>query len=140
MGQPSQGASGSSGGGGGGGGSGGEDDGEDRDLTFSRLREEVSSVVETEIQSRVSAYEVSDEEYLSVSHQAWARFLSCASQYHQSGVSPLGLVCDGPTGLVCLIKKAGFSFLRPVDALEQMVISGQGQGMGVSRTYSYYSK
>ena len=49
-------------------------------------------MVETEIQSRVSAYEVSDEEYIAVSNQAWARFLSCAAQYHQSGLSPLGLV------------------------------------------------
>ncbi len=82
-------------------------------------------MVETEIQSRVSAYEVSDEEYIAVSNQAWARFLSCAAQYHQSGLSPLGLVCDGPTGLVCLIKKAGYSFLRPVDAMEQMGLNSR---------------
>ena len=93
-------------------------------LSFSRLREEVSSAVETEVRARVSAYEVSDEEYTRVSRQAWARFFLCAAQYHQSGLAPLGLVYDGPTGLTCIIKKAGISFLRPVDALEQMVVAG----------------
>ncbi len=67
-----------------------------------------------------------------MSHQAWSRFLSCAAQYNQSGLSPLGLVCDGPTGLVCLIKKAGYSFLRPVDALEQCVLNARGQAFPVS--------
>lgn len=89
-----------------------------------RIREDVCSAVENEIRHKVTEYEISDEEYLVVANQAWQRFYSCALQYHQTGLKPLGLVCDHESGLICLIKKMSISFVRPVDALEHLMVLG----------------
>ena len=71
--------------------------------------------------------QVSDEEYVSASCAAWPRFYSCACQYRSAGRQPMGLVLPRlrrrpppPPPLV--------SWLRPVEALEQVVVSG-GQGL-----------
>jgi hypothetical protein len=61
---------------------------------MSRLRDDVCAAVEAEIQNEVIEYEISDEEYLEVSHSAWARMYSVAVQYHQSGLKPMGLIVD----------------------------------------------
>lgn len=89
-----------------------------------RLREEVCAAVEAEIQSQVTEFEISAEDYISLSHSAWSRFYSCALQYHQTGQRPMGLVCDSTSGLIVVIKKDSFSFVRPVDALEHLVLTG----------------
>ena len=53
--------------------------------SIARIREEICSAVEAEIQNEVVEYEISDEEYVEVSNAAWARMYSVALQYHQSG-------------------------------------------------------
>ncbi|XP_040564442.1 nuclear pore complex protein Nup160 [Lepeophtheirus salmonis] len=91
-------------------------------ISIARLREEVCAAVEAEIQNQVTDYEISDEEYIALSHSAWARFYSCATQYHQAGLKPMGLVCDSHSGMVCIVKKSCISFVRSVDALEHLVL------------------
>ena len=95
----------------------------DYSWTISKLKEEVCSAVEFEIQNQVTEYEITDEEHISISHAAWARFYSCAIQYHEAGLKPMGLIVDGYCGLLCIIKKGGISFVRPVDALEHLVLT-----------------
>ncbi len=95
-------------------------------MSLSRLREEVCAAVEGEICNQVSSNEISeisDEEYLEVAHVAWAKFFSCAVQYRQAGLAPLGLIGDDALDTICLVKKSSLSFLRPVDALEQLQLS-----------------
>ena len=91
--------------------------------TVALLKEEICSAVEFEIQNQVSDYEITDEEHISISHAAWARFYSCAIQYHEAGLKPMGLIVDGNSGLLSIIKKAGLSFVRPVDTLEHLVLT-----------------
>jgi nuclear pore complex protein Nup160 len=67
----------------------------DESLTIDKLREDICSAVEVEIQNQVTEYEITDEEHIAISHSAWARFYSCAIQYHESGLTPMGLVIDG---------------------------------------------
>lgn len=58
-------------------------------------------------------YEITDEEHIAISHVAWSKFYSCAIQYHEAGLKPMGLICDGRTGLISIVKKSGHSFIRP---------------------------
>ena len=94
--------------------------------SIARIREEICSAVEAEIQNEVVEYEISDEEYVEVSNAAWARMYSVALQYHQSGLKPMGLMVDavGRSGLVAILKKASVSFVRPLDALEHLSLCG----------------
>ena len=92
-----------------------------------RLRQEVVAAVEGEVQAQLTEYEVSDEEYVATSRQAWARFHSCACQYRTSGLQPQALVASHHSA-VLLIRRELVSWLRPVEALEQVVVTG-GQGV-----------
>ena len=74
-----------------------------------------------------SLKKVSDEEYVAASTAAWARFHSCACQYRTAGLQPMGLVASPTSSSLILIRRELVSWLRPVEALEQVVISG-GQG------------
>ena len=106
-------------------------------LTFARMREEVSLAVENEIQSHVTDYEISDEDYVSVAHQAWAKFYSSTIQYHQAGLKPMGLISDAGSGLVTILKKSAMSFVRPLDALEYLVLSeGDTAGRSADALFS----
>eukprot|EP00095_Tigriopus_kingsejongensis_P000570 snap_masked-scaffold372_size192401-processed-gene-0.15 protein:Tk00570 transcript:snap_masked-scaffold372_size192401-processed-gene-0.15-mRNA-1 annotation:"nuclear pore complex protein nup160-like protein" len=100
------------------------------ELTMDRLRQEIGEAVEAEIQNQVTEAEISDEEYMDVAYTAWNRFYSCAVQYHQAGVEPMGLICDPGSGLITIIKKVGISFVRPLDALEHLVLSGDSSSRG----------
>ena len=66
----------------------------DQAPSIARMRDEICSAVEAEIQNEVVEYEISDEEYVEVSNAAWARMYSVALQYHQSGLKPMGLMVD----------------------------------------------
>lgn len=65
------------------------------DLNMPALRDAVCQAVEAEIQSQVGVEEeIVDEDYIEVAHSAWARFYSCAIQYHLAGQKPMGLIVD----------------------------------------------
>ena len=77
----------------------------DPEPSIARIREEICSAVEAEIQNEVVEYEISDEEYVEVSNAAWSRMYSVALQYHQSGLKPMGLMVDavGRSGKISVI-------------------------------------
>ena len=50
-------------------------------VSWDRLRAEVVSAVECEVQGSLQEYEVTDEDYVLARRAAWARFYSCACQY-----------------------------------------------------------
>ena len=97
-------------------------------LGWERLRNEVTIAVETEIQNSLAEYEVTDEDYVEASKQAWAKFYSCACQYRTAGLQPMGLVEISGSVAVMMIRREMISWLRPVEALEQVVLCG-GQGV-----------
>jgi len=98
-------------------------------VSWDRLRAEVVSAVECEVQGSLAEYEVTDEDYVVVSRAAWARFYSCACQYRSAGLQPMGLVDSKDTTAVMLIRRELITWLRPVEALEQVVVTG---GIGVT--------
>lgn len=88
------------------------------------LRQRVTVAVEAEIQSEVSEYELSDEEYLEVADRCWSRLYSCCVQYLQTGMPALGLL-SLPCGTIVVLKKAGMSLLRPMDTLETLMYNSK---------------
>ncbi|XP_078583967.1 nuclear pore complex protein Nup160-like isoform X2 [Branchiostoma floridae x Branchiostoma japonicum] len=96
------------------------------DLSAAVLKEQVSLVVETEIQNAVTEYEVQQEEYYQVQLQSWNKFYMCCTQYHQVAARPLGIYSDEDTAMVCLLKKGAVSFLRPCDGVEHLYLAPQG--------------
>lgn len=60
---------------------------DDPELSVSKLRADFAAAVEAEMSAAASgAEEVSEEEYVALARQAWARLYSCALQYHQAEV------------------------------------------------------
>lgn len=62
----------------------------DPELSIGKLKEDICAAVEAEIQDQVTEYEITDEEFLEISRQAWSRLYSCALQYHQTEQRPHG--------------------------------------------------
>lgn len=90
--------------------------------TIQKLKEDICAAVEVEIQNQINEYEISDEAHIAISHSAWGRFYSCAVQYHETGLVPMGLVVCNTSGLMVLIKKDIYSFVRPLETLEHLVL------------------
>ena len=99
-------------------------------MTLQKLKEDICAAVEVEIQNQISEYEISDEDHIAISHAAWARFYSCAIQYHESGSQPMGLVLCNTSSLLVIIKKESSSFVRPLDTLEHLVLHDRSVSMG----------
>lgn len=101
--------------------------------------------VENEIQSELKEFEVSDEDYLECAYRyytrkqcviytiffyyslyrCWAKFFSCCVQYHIADLKPLGLLLLPSVSGAVLLKKASFSILRPMDALEHLMLCSE---------------
>ena len=103
----------------------------DRDLEllpWERLQTEVVMAVENEIQQSLAEYEVTDDDYVMASRAAWSKFYSCACQYRTAALQPMGLVDLKTSAAVMMIRREMITWLRPVEALEQVVLSG-GDGV-----------
>ncbi|KAF5272220.1 hypothetical protein FQA39_LY01302 [Lamprigera yunnana] len=97
----------------------------DVSLSLSVLKQRVCLAVENEIQSELKEAEVSDEDYLECAYWCWAKFYSCCVQYHVAGLRPLGLLILSSASGVVLLKKSMYSFLRPHDSLEHMLMCSE---------------
>ncbi|XP_015116338.1 nuclear pore complex protein Nup160 homolog [Diachasma alloeum] len=97
------------------------------DVTLSPavLKERVCMAVEAEIQSEVMDYEMTDEDYLEIANRCWWKFYSCVIQYHINGSRPIGLLLLPSVYGAALLKKASFSLLRPMEALEHLMLSNE---------------
>ena len=97
------------------------------DMTLSPavLKERVCMAVEAEIQAEVMDYELMDEDYLEIANRCWSKFYSCVIQYHVNGSRPVGLLLLQNVYGVALLKKASFSLLRPMEALEHLMLSNE---------------
>lgn len=63
------------------------------------------SPVYQQLQSSVTEFEFSQEEYRQLQEEFWSRFYSCCLQYQEVLSSPLGLTVDPHTGMGCLLRK-----------------------------------
>lgn len=97
------------------------------EMTFSPavLKERVCMAVEAEMQAEVMDYVIMDEDYLEIANRCWSKFYSCVVQYHANGTRPVGLLLLPSVYGVVLLKKSSFSFLRPMEALEHLVLCNE---------------
>ncbi|KAL3269609.1 hypothetical protein HHI36_008672 [Cryptolaemus montrouzieri] len=97
----------------------------DLNLSPATLKQRIAMAVHNEIQKELKETEVSYDEYLQCASWCWERFYSCCEQYHAAGLKPLGiLLLPGVSGAV-LLKKSTFSFFRPLDTLEYMLLCSE---------------
>ncbi|XP_011502430.1 PREDICTED: nuclear pore complex protein Nup160 homolog [Ceratosolen solmsi marchali] len=94
-------------------------------LSLTLLKERVCMAVEAEIQNEVMDYELKDEEYLEIVNRCWSKFYSCVLQYHSNGSRPVGLLLLPNVCGIILLKKSSFSLLRPMEALEHMILCNE---------------
>ncbi|KAK0176406.1 hypothetical protein PV328_000545 [Microctonus aethiopoides] len=97
----------------------------DMTLSPSILKERVCMAVEADIQAEVMDYELMDEDYLEIANRCWSKFYSGVIQYHINGSRPVGLLLLPNVYGVALLKKSSFSLLRPMEALEHLMLSNE---------------
>ncbi|XP_078112382.1 nuclear pore complex protein Nup160 isoform X3 [Sander vitreus] len=93
------------------------------DLSWDSLKKEVTVAVETELQSSVTEFEFSQEDYRQLQVEFWSRFYACCLQYQESLSEPLGLTVSPNTHMACLLKKGFVSFLLPCFAVDHLYLS-----------------
>ncbi|XP_035252589.1 nuclear pore complex protein Nup160 [Anguilla anguilla] len=93
------------------------------ELSWESLKKEVTIAVENELQSSVTEYEFSQEEYRQLQVEFWSRFYACCLQYQEALSTPLALHVNTSTSMVCLLKKGFVSFLLPCFAVDHLYLS-----------------
>uniref|UniRef100_A0A3Q2PVR1 Nucleoporin 160 n=1 Tax=Fundulus heteroclitus TaxID=8078 RepID=A0A3Q2PVR1_FUNHE len=93
------------------------------DASWENLKKEVTQAVESELQSSVTEFEFSQEEYRQLQVEFWSRFYSCCLQYQEVESTPLGLTVCQQTGMACLLRKGFVSFLLPCFAVDHLYLS-----------------
>ncbi len=58
-----------------------------------------------QLQSSVTEFEFSQEEYRQLQVEFWSKFYACCLQYQEALSTPLGLTVSQHTNMVCLLKK-----------------------------------
>lgn len=106
-------------------------------VTIGVLKDRVCYAIETEVQTALKDYDVTDELYLETSFKAWERFYSCCEQYHITSTQPIGLVNLGSIDAVAVIKKNAYSLLRPCELLEHMMLAGDNVNYQQLRTLAW---
>nr|XP_034311974.1 nuclear pore complex protein Nup160 [Crassostrea gigas] len=92
------------------------------DLDINTLKHEVTEAVEDAIRNSAMANEISEEEYCDLQMEQWSKFYSGVVQYQEVGGKMKGFFVEPNTGLVCIIKKGGLSFIRPCDPIEELYL------------------
>ncbi|KAK0152332.1 Nuclear pore complex protein Nup160 [Merluccius polli] len=93
------------------------------DLPWEALKREVTLAVENELQSSVTEFEFSQEEYRQLQVEFWSKFYACCLQYQEALAMPLGLTVSPHTSMVCLLKKGFVSYLLPCFAVDHLYLS-----------------
>ncbi|XP_026220910.1 nuclear pore complex protein Nup160 isoform X2 [Anabas testudineus] len=92
------------------------------DVSWESLRKEVTVAVESELQSSVTEFEFSQEEYRQLQVEFWSKFHACCLQYQEALSTPMGLTVSPHTSMVCLLKKGFVSFLLPCFAVDHLYL------------------
>ncbi|CAB1322805.1 unnamed protein product [Coregonus sp. 'balchen'] len=75
------------------------------------------------LQSSVTEFEFSQEEYRQLQVEFWSKFYACCLQYQEALATPLGLLLNPHTHMVCVLKKGFVSFLVPCFAVDHLYLS-----------------
>lgn len=69
------------------------------------LESDVHSLSNPQLQSSVTEFEFSQEEYRQLQVEFWSKFHACCLQYQEALSTPMGLTVSPHTSMVCLLKK-----------------------------------
>lgn len=64
-----------------------------------------------QLQSSVTEFEFSQEEYRQLQMEFWSKFHACCLQYQEALSTPVGLTVSPHTSMVCLLKKVRIEIL-----------------------------
>lgn len=94
-------------------------------ISWRTLRERVARAVEADIRRQAAGAELTDDDYTELAYASWSRFYSGCVQYAEAAARPLGVVAlgHGAHAGAALLKRTVFSLLRPMDALEQQMLT-----------------
>lgn len=67
-----------------------------------------------QLQSSVTEFEFSQEDYRMLQVEFWSKFYACCLQYQEALSTPLALHVDQATAMVCLLKKVPNTFIMGV--------------------------
>uniref|UniRef100_A0A4W4DTZ8 Nucleoporin 160 n=1 Tax=Electrophorus electricus TaxID=8005 RepID=A0A4W4DTZ8_ELEEL len=95
------------------------------DLTWDSLKKEVTLTVENELQSSVTQFEFTQEDYRVLQVDFWSKFYACCLQYQEALSTPLALHVNQATAMVCVLKKGFVSFLLPCFAVDHLYLSSE---------------
>ncbi|CAJ0956067.1 unnamed protein product [Ranitomeya imitator] len=93
-----------------------------QDLSWEGLKEEVTKVVEDELRSQVTDYEMDQDEFRQLQAESWAKFYTCCSQYQEELSRPLALMVHPYSSMVCLLRKGFLSFLAPCSLVDHLYL------------------
>ncbi|XP_066505753.1 nuclear pore complex protein Nup160 isoform X2 [Hoplias malabaricus] len=93
------------------------------DVPWDALKKEVTLAVENELQSSVTEFEFSQEDYRMLQVEFWSKFYACCLQYQEALSTPLALHYNQATAMVCLLKKGSVSFLLPSFAVDHLYLT-----------------
>ncbi|KAM9816490.1 nuclear pore complex protein Nup160-like [Syngnathus typhle] len=97
------------------------------DASWEGLRKEVTLAVENKLQSSVTEFEFSQDEYRHLQVEFWSKFYACCLQYQEVLATPLAISVSPHSHMACLIKKGFLSFLLPCFAVDQLYLSSDDQ-------------
>ncbi|XP_053741482.1 nuclear pore complex protein Nup160 [Synchiropus splendidus] len=93
------------------------------DCSWENLKKEVTIAVENELQSSLTEFEFSQDEYRQLQVEFWSKFYACCLQYQEALATPLALSVNSHNGMACLLKKGFVSFLLPCFAVDHLYFS-----------------
>ncbi|XP_061631140.1 nuclear pore complex protein Nup160 isoform X2 [Phyllopteryx taeniolatus] len=93
------------------------------DVSWEGLKKEVTLAVQNELQSSVTEFEFSQEEYRHLQVEFWSKLYACCLQYQQVLSTPLAISVSPHSHMACLLKKGFVSFLLPCFAVDHLYLT-----------------
>ncbi|XP_040265174.1 nuclear pore complex protein Nup160 [Bufo bufo] len=98
------------------------DAGKLQDLSWEEMKKEVTLIVENDLHSHVTDYEMDQDEFRQLQVESWAKFYTCCLQYQEELSRPLALMVHPYSSMVCLLRKGFVSFLAPCSLVDHLYL------------------
>ncbi|XP_063240290.1 nuclear pore complex protein Nup160 homolog [Bacillus rossius redtenbacheri] len=87
------------------------------------LEARVCRAMEEAARERAAGRDLAEDERLGLARACWAQLCSSCVSFHRKATRALGLVPAAPADAVLIVKQAQFSLVRPMDALEHLMLA-----------------
>ncbi|KAG9475798.1 hypothetical protein GDO78_003943 [Eleutherodactylus coqui] len=93
-----------------------------QDLSWEEMKKEVTAVVENDLHSQMTDYEMDLDEFRDLQVESWSKFYTCCLQYQDELSRPLALMVHPYSSMVCLLRKGFLSFLAPCSLMDHLYL------------------